>query len=303
MMMMIVKKTLVAIFVCYNISLAEVGGSSFEFLLVGSGSRASAMGEAFTAVSGDAGAPYFNPASAGVMKGSEISFAHLVYLEDASIEQLSAVTPSGNMRLGINVSVGQVADFERRTGPTTEPQGTFDEHNFALSAFWAYPISPKWSVGNALKFAYEKLDFGSASAVAADFGVFYTFDPQIAFGASIRNLGTKPKFISESFDLPREFRLGFSYRGAPESALDGVLFAADYILPKWGDGDSRLNFGGEYNYDDIVFFRSGYNVGYDSRSLAAGGGLAYRIYFIDYAYVIFRNNLSNTHRITMRVRL
>jgi hypothetical protein len=261
------------------------------------------MGEAFTAVSGDAGAPYFNPASAGVMKGSEISFAHLVYLEDASIEQLSAYTPSGSTRLGINVSVGQVADFERRTGPTTEPQGTFDEHNFALSVFWAYPVSPKWSIGNALKFAYEKLDYGSATAFGADFGVFYTFDPQIAFGASIRNLGTKPKFISESFDLPREFRLGFSYRGAPETALDGVLLAADYILPKWGGGDSKLNFGGEYNYDDFVFFRSGYNVGYDSRSLAVGGGLAYRVYFFDYAYVIFRNNLSNTHRITMRVRL
>lgn len=288
----------------YSVSFAEVGGSSFEFLLVGSSSRASAMGEAFSAVSGDAGAPYFNPAAAGVMKGSEISFAHLVYLEDASIEQLSALTHSGNMRLGLNMSLGQVADFERRIEiPEPEPRGTFDEHNFVFSAFWAYPISPRWSIGNALKFAYEKLDYGSATAFGTDLGIFYTFDPQIAFGASIRNLGTKPKFISKSYDLPRELRLGFSYRGAPESTLDGVLFAADYILPEWGDGDSKLNFGAEYNYENFVFFRSGYNVGYDSRSLAMGGGLAYRVYYIDYAYVIFRHNLSNTHRITMRVRL
>jgi len=302
--MMMVKKALVAFFILYSVSFAEVGGSSFEFLLVGSSSRASAMGEAFTAVSGDAGAPYFNPASAGVMNGSEISFAHLVYLEDASLEQLSALTLSGKTRLGLNVSVGQVADFERRDErPTTDPLGTFDEHNFALSAFWAYPVSPKWSIGNALKFAYEKLDYGSASAFAADFGVFYTFDPQIAFGAAVRNLGTKPKFISESFDLPREFRLGFSYRGAPETMLDGVLFAADYILPKWGDGNSKLNFGGEYNYDNFVFFRGGYDVGYDSRTLALGGGLAYQVFFFDYAYVIFKHNLSNTHRFTMRIRL
>ena len=299
-----IKKALILLLLLNAVSFAEVGGSSFEFMLVGSGSRASAMGEAFSAVSGDVGAPYFNPASAGVMNGSEISLAHLVYLEDASIEQLSALTHSGNMRLGLNMSIGQVADFERRDDfPSSEPLGTFDEHNFALSIFWAYPLSPRWSIGNALKFAYEKLDFGSATAFGTDLGVFYTFDPQIAFGASLRNLGTKPKFISKSYDLPREFRLGFSYRGAPESALDGVLFAADYILPKWGDGDSKLNFGGEYNYDDFVFFRSGYNLGYDSRSLAVGGGLAYRVYFIDYAYVIFRNNLSDTHRITLRIRL
>ncbi|UCC80284.1 MAG: PorV/PorQ family protein [Candidatus Zixiibacteriota bacterium] len=299
-----IKKTFALLFLLYSASFAEVGGSSFEFLLVGSSSRASAMGEAFSAVSGDAGAPYFNPASAGVMNGSEVSFAHLVYLEDASIEQLSALTRSGKMRLGLNMSIGQVADFERRDDrPTTEPLGTFDEHNFALSIFWAYPISPDWSVGNALKFAYEKLDYGSATAVGTDLGIFYTFDPQIAFGASVRNLGSRPKFISRSYDLPRELRLGFSYRGAPESPLDGILFAADYILPKWGNGDSKLNFGGEYNYDNFVFFRSGYNLGYDSRSFAIGGGLAYRIYYIDYAYVIFRHNLSNTHRITMRIRL
>jgi len=299
-----IKKTFTILFLLYSVSFAEVGGSSFEFLLVGAGSRASAMGEAFSAVSGDVGAPYFNPASAGVMNSSEISFAHLVYLEDASIEQLSALTHSGNLRLGLGMSIGQVADFERRDDrPSSEPLGTFDEHNFAFSIFWAYPISPRWSIGNTLKFAYEKLDYGSATAFGTDLGVFYTFDPQIAFGASIRNLGTKPKFISKSYDLPREFRLGFSYRGAPGSHLDGVLLAADYILPKWGNGDSKLNFGGEYNYDNFVFFRSGYNLGYDSRSFALGGGLAYRIYFIDYAYVIFRHNLSDTHRITMRIRL
>jgi hypothetical protein len=302
--MTMIKKILAISLLLVSTSLAAVGGSSFEFLLVGSSSRASAMAEASTAVSGDVGAPYFNPASAGLMTVSEVSFEHLVYLEDASIEQLSALTLSGKTRLGLQMSLGQVADFERRGDiPEPEPQGTFDAHNFAFTAFWAYPISRRWSIGNALKFAYEKLDYASATSFAADFGAFYTFDPQIAFGASIRNLGTKPKFISESFDLPREFRIGFSYRGAPESSLDGLLIAADYILPKWGNGDSKLNFGGEYNYQDFVFFRSGYNVGYDSRSFAIGGGVAYRIYYFDYAFVVFRHNLSNTHRITMRIRL
>ncbi len=285
-------------------SFAAVGGSSFEFLLVGSGSRASAMGEAFTAVSGDVGAPYFNPASGGVMKGSEISFAHLVYLEDTAIEQISIMTPSGKFSLGFGISIGSIPDIERRDDrPTSEPLGMFDEHNFAASFYWAYPVSPRLSIGNTVKFAYEKLDFGSAKAIGADFGAFYTLNPQITIGASVRNIGTKPKFISKSFDLPRELRLGASYRARDDSRFKGVLLAADYILPKWGDGKSKLNFGGEFNHENLVFIRSGYNFGYDSRSFAFGGGLAYRVYFIDYAFVIFKNNLSNTHRITMRIRL
>lgn len=296
-------RVIIAVLLLYCSSFAAVGSSSFEFLLVGASSRASAMGEAFTAVSGDVGAPYFNPASAGVMKGKEVSLAHIVYLENASIEQIAGITRSGNFRIGLNMHVGQVPNFERRSDvPTTEPLGTFSEHNFAFTAFWAYPVSPRISVGNALKFAYEKLDYGNATALGADFGVFYTFDPQIAFGASVRNLGTKPKFVEKSYDLPRELRLGFSYRGAPETSLDGLLFAADYILPKWDNGKSKLNFGIEYNYDDFVFVRSGYNLGYDSRSFAVGGGLAYRNYYIDYAYVVFRHNLSNTSRITFRIR-
>ncbi len=285
-------------------SFAVVGGSSFEFLLVGSGSRASAMGEAFTAVSGDVGAPYFNPSSAGLMSGGEISFAHLVYLEDTSLDQISAMTQSGNLRLGISVNIGSISDIERYgDNPSSEPLGIFDEHNFYTSVFWGYPVTPRLSIGNSVKFAYEKIDLGSATAIGADFGLFYTLKPQVALGASVRNIGTKPKFISRAFDLPRELRLGASYRTEKGSRFEGLLLAADYILPKWGDGSSKFNIGGEYNHENLVYFRSGYNLGYDSRSFAIGGGITYRIYYFDYAFVLFKNNLSNTHRFTMRIRL
>jgi hypothetical protein len=273
-------------------------------MLSGAGSRAAAMGEAFTAVSGDAGAPYFNPASAALMQYTELSLMHVSYLTDATMEHFSALTKSGNARLGLALYLGQTADFERRgTIPTDEPLGTFDEHNFTASILWAYPINGRISLGLAPKWAYQKLDLESAAAFAADIGTFYTMKPEIAFGIAIRNLGTKPKFVDKAFDLPREFRIGASYRPSPESGFKGLLVAADYLLPHWGNQSGKLNIGSEYIYQDLFSLRAGYGIGYDSWGFAIGGGILYTNYFFDYAYVPSNNDLSDTHRLTLRIRL
>ena len=78
----------------FNTSNAATGRSSFEFLLVGSSSRAAAMSEAFTAVEGDVGGWYFNPALAARLSRTEFSLMHLKYIEDVSLERFSMSTGS-----------------------------------------------------------------------------------------------------------------------------------------------------------------------------------------------------------------
>jgi hypothetical protein len=295
---------IVAALVMNRTSMAAVGESSFEFMLIGTGARGAAMAEAFTAVSGDVGAPVFNPASAGKMMGTELSLSHISYIQDVRIEQFSAMTRSRDFRYGISLNVGSVSDLERRDDyPSEEPLGLFDQHNVTFSFFWAVPLSDRLAIGNAAKFAYEKLDLDEASAIALDLGLFYTITPQLALGGSVRNLGTRPKFVEESFELPREYRLGASYRTPEESRYKGLVLSADYLKPEWGNQSSKLNIGGEYNYDNLLFFRLGYHFGYDSRSITVGGGISYRIYMFDYAYVPIKNNLGNSHRFTLRIRL
>ena len=46
------------------------------------------MGEAATAVSGDVGSAYFNPATAALMKNTEFSFMHIKYLTDATLRTI-----------------------------------------------------------------------------------------------------------------------------------------------------------------------------------------------------------------------
>jgi hypothetical protein len=283
---------------------AQSGDNSFDFLLIGLGSRASAMGEAFTAVSGDAGAPYFNPASAALISGTEFSFMHVAYLTDATMDHFTVVTQSNKFHYGLGMYYGKVADFQRRDViPTDQPLGTFDEHNFTASVLWALQISERISIGNAIKVAYEKIDRSSASALGLDLGISYAIKPLITFGASVRNLGTKPKFEQQEYDLPRELRLGLAYRTQPGTKLGGLVLATDFVQTNWGNKNSKLNLGGEYTYQNMFTFRMGYGIGYDSRNISLGGGIAYRNYYFDYAFVPSKNNLSDTHRFTLRIKI
>jgi hypothetical protein len=292
------------IFMSYGISFAQSESSSFLFLLIGSGSRAAAMGEAYTAVAGDAGAPYFNPASAANMQNSEISLMHISYLTDASMEHVSAVTRSGHIRLGLGLYLGQTTDIQRRgLSPSDDPLGTFNDHNFTFAVFWARPFGDRLAIGNTLKWAYQKLDIESASAFAADLGATYTVLPEVDLGVSVRNLGTRPKFVDKAFDLPRELRIGASYAPIEDSRLQGLTISGDFVIPHWGNKSNKFNLGSEYIYQNLLSLRAGYGINYDSRGFSIGGGISYRVYFFDYAYIPSKNDFNDTHRLTLRIRL
>ena len=113
----------------------------------------------------------------------------------------------------------------------------------------------------------------------------------------------QPKFDSTSFDQPRELRLGASYKMLPDSSLNGLILAADFILPKWGNNNTKLALGAEYTYQNFFALRMGYDFGYDSRNFSLGGGIAYTDYYFDYAFVPAQNNLNDTHRFTLRIKI
>jgi len=283
---------------------AQSGSTSFDFMLIGSSSRAAAMGEAYTAVGGDAASLFFNPATLRLSNRTQFSLMHLSYLNDVTQENFTLASGSESFRFGLGFYYGQTANIERRADiPTDDPLGKFDEHNFVASFSWAIPVTEKINFGNSVKWAYQKIELYDASALALDLGATYNLNSNISLGTSIRNIGTKPRFISKSYDLPREFRLGAAYAVTGQSALSGLLGVADIVLPHWGNQDMKLDLGAEYTYQKLLTLRAGYGIGYESKGLAIGGGIAYQNYDFDYAYTPARHNLSNMHRLTLRVEL
>jgi len=69
----------------------RAGISTAQFLKIGVGGRASAMGEAFIAVSNDASALYWNPAGISQFNNDQLIISHNVWVVDINHDFIGAV--------------------------------------------------------------------------------------------------------------------------------------------------------------------------------------------------------------------
>ncbi len=286
---------LAALLVIPSLVFADAGESSFRFLGIGVGSRPAAMAEAMTSASGEITSAFYNPALLNTIPGNnQVAFMHNRYFIDHNQNYLALGTRGSNYAVGGYLILGGVQDFERRTGPTEDPEGTFDENYFIGALTYARNIG-MMEIGISAKYAYEKIDYAEASSIMLAAGIYGNLTEEISLGAAVKNIGTEPKFIDDSFPLSQEYRIGAAYKPFMlkqnfELFVDGVFYS---------DLEPKANFGAEYDFNDYFSLRSGYGIGYDSRSLSLGGGVGYRQFKFDYAFVGFKNDLGNSHRFTL----
>ena len=286
---------MISIIAIPSVSLGDAGEASFSFTRIGVGSRPSALAEAMTAAGGDVNSAFYNPSLLNTLSSrNQVAFMYNTYLEDNHQSYLAAATRRSDYAVGAYLILGGVSDFERRVGPTPEPEGMFDENYFIGALTYARKLG-NIDLGISGKYAYEKIDYQSASSMMFDAGISGRVNEEITLGAALKNIGTEPKFDSTSFPLSQEYRIGAAYKPIffqqyLELMVDGVFYS---------DIDPKYNLGAEYNYKNYFTLRTGYGIGYESRSLSFGGGVTYRQFAFDYAFVGFKNDLGNTHRFTL----
>src|SRR5687767_4320158 len=83
--------------------LLAAGTSSAQFLKMGAGARAAAMGNAFTAVADDVTATYWNPAGLGQIKNAQMSLMQNAGLIDTQYQYLAAAAPYKSRALGVSL--------------------------------------------------------------------------------------------------------------------------------------------------------------------------------------------------------
>jgi hypothetical protein len=279
------------------IAIANSVSSSFIFLRVGCGSRPVALSEAVTASSSDITTAYYNPAALNSFTGNnQVAFMYNSYFQDVSQGFLSAgFKMNGNRALGFYLASGNIANIDRRGDvPTPDPLGQFDENNLLAAGLFAQKIGPV-NTGLALKYAYEKIDYASAKAIMIDIGGQMPLTDELTAGLALKNLGTKPKFVDTSYDLPRDYRLGLSYK--PIKFQGHLECLSDLVVAN--DSRPKYNFGVEYADQKLYAIRAGYGFPYDSRSISLGGGLNYKQFKFDYAFVPYKHDLGSTHRFTV----
>jgi hypothetical protein len=281
---------------------ADPGDAGALFLRIGMGARASAMGEGYVAVAEDASSVYWNPAAMAAVLGTNLQFTHDEYFLSVRVEQLALTHETRYGTVGLSFTGMYMDDLERRGNTPGDPEEKFSVYDASFAFGFARYILPNFSLGATVKPVYQKIDERNASGWAFDFGIFHVARIDgLKLAAVIGNVGKPMKFISEEYALPRYIKVGGSYERDSAAARGRFLFTLDGVFPN--DGDPKQNLGAEYMYRRTLALRAGYKAGYDSQGATFGLGLRYKKLDVDYAMMLVRNDLGDSHRFSLGLRL
>jgi hypothetical protein len=281
----------------------DPGDAGALFLRIGMGARASAMGDGFIGVAEDASTVYWNPAAMAAVLGTNLQFTHDEYMLSARVEQLAITHETRYGTLGLSFTGMYMDDLERREDvPTAIPLGTFTVYDAAFAVGFARYILPNTAIGATAKPVYQKIDTWSASGWAFDIGIYHVARIEgVKFAAVVGNVGAPMKFIEEEYALPRYIKVGGSYERESAMLRGRFLFTLD---GSWvNDGDPKQHLGAEYTYRRTIAVRAGYKAGYDSYGGTFGLGIRYRQFDLDYAFMLVKNDLGDSHRFSLGLRL
>lgn len=321
LLMVLVGGSLLAQTQNYRENVSKRGTTAASFLEIGVGSRALAMGGAFTALSDDPTAIYWNIGGLGKIKRNGIVFNHTEWIADTRFEYLGAAFKIGPWgTLGFSLTALGMNEMDVTT--VEEPEGTgqsFSAGDVAVSLGYALNLSDRFSIGLNPKVIRQSIWEMHATGFAIDVGVHYvTPFKGITLGFAMTNFGTKmrldghntrvlydfvpnssgnndrvpAKLETDAWPLPLNFRIGLLYR-----ALNGprhqLNIAIDAAHPN--NNYESVNVGVEYVFQNRVALRGGYKSLFlqdSEESLTLGAGLNYPLMgnfmlHIDFAYADF----------------
>jgi hypothetical protein len=274
------------------------GGEAGAFLRRGVGSRALAMGSAYTSLAADASAIYWNPAGLTEIKNREfLGMFSVLTLDRQEIFVSIANNFSNNFSLGVGWLKFGVNNIDGRdqNGNITE---TFDdsENSFMLSMGQKFGF---FSLGMTGKYIHHALYDRSGNGFSVDFGLTAAVTEMVRIGIVVQDVGAQLKWNTESKlkeDIPAYVHVGASFQ--PDFLP--VVFAVEAAKLGSGGGIS-FRTGGEYC--PVEFF--GIRAGYDGQNPTFGGlaRIPSELLSTQFEYAATRDVLQNefVHHITLRL--
>ena len=282
----------------------RAGTTGFAFLKLGVGTRAVAMGGAYTSIADDPSIIYYNPAGTIELGGKQFLAGYHNYVLDIQSGFLAHTRPMGEkIKLGFFIDYLNFGKFTRMD-INGEPEGEFSGGDFLLGVNAAMRITPALAAGASVKYIHESADAWGADAFAVDLGLYYKFgDSLTTAGLSFYNLGGVVSGYTDHKDkLPVGIRGGLSHslRELP------LIVAIDGVLPN--DNDPYANIGAEFYKFEPLYLRLGYSLFGDNYKtgsgsdgwggISAGFGLDIKKYHISYAFMPYLD-LGSSHRVTI----
>jgi hypothetical protein len=287
---------------------SKVGQAGAQFLEIGVSARAVALGNAFTAVSDDGTAVFYNPAGLTQLDQKEIVLTHISYVADINYEFAVVALPlysfGGTLAFSFYaLDAGDILETTYQNSLGTEDR-TFTAQDHALGVSYARSLTDHFSIGVTWKFIEERYAEERSMGWAADVGT--TFDTGyrgIKMSMVISNFGPDMRFITEDYPLPINFKFGGTFN-LLEGANHRATFSAEGSHPS--DNLESYNMGMEYSYSEKYALRIGQKFQEASASgIALGAGLRLPIsdynLGIDYGFHDF-GLLRNIHMFTVSMR-
>ena len=331
------NKNTVILILLLSISFYEVcaqeGSTVAQFLKIPVDARGAGMGEAMAAVADDPSSMFWNPAGLGRLDNLSVMFTHTFWFAEIDHDYIAFAIPFGENSLGISLTSVDVGDIEITT--LEQPNGTgrfFTASDISLGLTFARKMTDRLTVGATLKYVREQIVNETADGFAFDVGTTLDVgDSGFRLAMALTNFGFGLKMEGEDlvvpyypgpantpiksyletleWPLPTNFRIGVSFELiGPESFLynsneNKLMIAIDGNHPV--DAVERANFGAEYSFQDLVFFRGGYKYRYSEQTFSFGGGLKIplgeesSVAVFDYSFSNY-GLLDYIHRITLQ---
>jgi len=285
----------------------KVGTIGAQFLKIGIGARACAMGGAFVAVADDASCVYWNPAGIARLSENSLSFNHASWFADIQLNQAAYIFSLPFLPGAVGIHARSLSMDHLPVRTVFRPFGdgtTYDAGDIAMSVSYGRSLTDKFSTGISVHYLQSTLASWTTSGISFDFGTLYdTGYRSLTIGMSIQSIGSDMTFIEEPVKLPTIFRVGMAMN-LLNVRNHTMLASGEFQHPP--DNEERANAGVEYAISDFVFLRGGWYFRYDQERFAIGGGLKVPIglgegVIADYSYTE-NQELPEVHRLSLDFR-
>jgi len=266
---------------------AGPGTTGANFLKIGVGARAAALGDAFTVIVDDSTSLYWNPAGLAKMEKGQLSATYNVWFAGINQGYLGIGFPLG----GTGVAAGGVnyvdmGDFDGRD-EAGNPTGTFTASALSYQLGYANRVGEKLTWGISAGGIQDTIDDDTKRTYAANLGLIFKSSESLSLGLAVQNVGGE----LGGDPLPFVAKIGMAY------SWKSLLLALDIASPT--DNDLYYCAGIEWWIMDGIALRAGYKTNQDiGEGFTAGLGFDKGKIRFDYAYVPY-GELGDTHKVLL----
>ncbi len=284
---------------------AAAAPSGFAFLEVPAGARASALGGAFVAMGEGVEATFWNPAGLAAVDRVQITGSHAESFQHLRHDQFAVAGRwlGGGLSASVRALYSEPIEARDELGNVT---GTFGGQDLAFGVAYGRGLAGGLRAGLSARLVRERIAQLSAGTYALGAGATWETSrwPALRFGLALDHLGPDAHYSfadgpGQPVPLPTALQTGVAYRWG----LGGAMKLGTSLEARLARGRPTVAMlAGELTHPTGAALRIGVRANDDASSLSMGAGYAMSALRLDYAFVPYRFDLGESHRVSLTAR-